>query len=390
MTFAPESCKEGAGIKEKTMHIEHGNDPREGRRGESGPGKSERTGLPRRSAARMFATDEQARIWLESVIWPDGPTCPSCKSKRVTDRPGQKTKMTHRCKDCRKRFSVKSVSVMRYSKISHDDWAWAIYEFSTNILGISAMHLHRELDCTHKTAWFVAHRIREARKQGALPPLEGVTGAEADETAIGGLEKNKHASKRKRVGTGWAGKEVVVGIKDRSTGQVRAEHIPTRSKEVVQEFVLRNTAEGAILFTDEAKMYRGIDRDHRTVNHGKGFYIGDDGEGTNNIENFWTDLKLSGKAIFRKRSPKHLHRYIDELTGRKNDREADTLDHMAMLAANMRGIQLPFKELTKPNGKPNHAKGAGRKSAGWHSCRRLAALLEGAMARERGDDDIPF
>ena len=81
---------------------------------------------------------------------------------------------------------------------------------------------------------------------------------------------------------------------------------------------------------------------------GKGFYIGDDGEGTNNIENFWTDLKLSGKAIFRKRSPKHLSRYIDELTGRKNDRESDTLDYMATLAVSMRGVRLRFRDLTKP------------------------------------------
>ena len=138
-------------------------DHSEGRYGIGGPGKSKRVGLPRRSAARLFGSDGEAREWLERVIWPFGPVCPSCKSKRISDKPGKSSSMTHRCKDCRKCFSVKSASVRKHSNISRDDWAWAIYEFSTNILGISAMHLHRELDCTHKTAWFVAHRIREAR-----------------------------------------------------------------------------------------------------------------------------------------------------------------------------------------------------------------------------------
>ena len=166
------------------------------------------------------------------------------------------------------------------------------------------------LDCAHKTAWFVAYRIREARRQGKLPPLEGVCGAEADETTIGGLEKNKHASKRAHVGTGWVGKIVVAGSKDRETGQIRVEQLPDRKKATVQEFVHRNT--------DEAKIYLGIEREHATVNHGKGRYVDDEGSGTNGIENFWTNLKLSGKMIFRKRSPKHMHCYVNEMTGRKN------------------------------------------------------------------------
>lgn len=89
-----------------------------------------------------------------------------------------------------------------------------------------------------------------------------------------------------------------------------------------------------------------------------------------------------------KRSPKHMRRDVDEMTGRKNDREADTLDHMAMLAANMRGVRLRFKDLTKPNGLANHAKGAGRKSKAKKSMAALAALF--AAARAELDDEIPF
>ena len=328
----------------------------EDRRGIGGPGKSERIGLPRRRAAQMFATDEQSREWLEAVIWPDGPVCPSCGSKRISDRPGASSSMTHRCKDCRKRFSVKSASVMKHSNINHDDWAWAIYEFSTNILGISAMHLHRELDCTHKTAWYVAHRIREARAAGELPPLEGVSGVEADETFIGGLKKNKHASKKLRAGRGGVGKAVIAGVRDRETGEIRARHVPDTNSGTLQSFVEGNTAETAAIFTEEARAYRGIDREHLAVNHGAGQYVGDDGEGTNGVESFWADLKLSGKAIFRKRSPKHLDRYVNELAARKNDRDEDTLDHMAILARSMVGRKLGYRDLIAPNGLPNQAR----------------------------------
>ena len=100
-----------------------------------------------------------------------------------------------------------------------------------------------------------------------------------------------------------------------------------------------------------------------------------------------TACASSGKAIFRKRSPKHLYRYVDELTERKNDREADTLDHMAMLAASMGGIRLRFRDMFKPNGVSNHTQGAGRKSRGWILMRRMESLL--AAARER-EGSIPF
>lgn len=91
---------------------------------------------------------------------------------------------------------------------------WETYEFSIYIPGISAMHLHRELNCKQKSAWYVVHRLREARRAGSLPPMEGAAGAEIDEKFIGGLEKNKHARQEVRAGRGGVGKMVVAGMRD--------------------------------------------------------------------------------------------------------------------------------------------------------------------------------
>ena len=102
--------------------------------------------------------------------------------------------------------------------------------------------------------------------------------------------------------------------------------------ETLRGFAEGNTAETATVFTDEARAYRDLDREHRTVNHGNGEYVGEEGESTNSIESIWTELKQANIGTFRKMLPKHTQRYLDEFTGRLNTRDLDALDHMAGIA----------------------------------------------------------
>ena len=122
--------------------------------------------------------------------------------------------MPFHCADCRKYFSVKTDTLLQNSKLSLSTWAIAFYLYSTNLKGVSSMKLHRDLGITQKSAWHLAHRIREAWDVVADKFAGPV---EVDETYIGGLEKNKHESKKLNAGRGTVGKVAVAGMKDRET-----------------------------------------------------------------------------------------------------------------------------------------------------------------------------
>ena len=183
------------------------------------PGKGDREGIGLVRLLRMFPDDEVARAWFETQIWPDGPHCPHCGSLNVQARIKHRT-MTHRCRDCPNRpmFSLRTGTVMQGSNLGYQTWAIAIYLVTTGIKGISSMKLHRDLEITQKTAWFLAHRLRKTFEE------DGGTFAgpvEVDETHFGGKRKNMHAKRRMelraRFGKGGSGAHtMVVGARDRT------------------------------------------------------------------------------------------------------------------------------------------------------------------------------
>jgi transposase-like protein len=287
--------------------------------------------------------DEQAAIdHFTAIRWKDGEFCPYCGSVRLYHFAD---KRTHKCGDCRNRFSIKVGTVFEDTKIGMRKWLAAIWLITSHKKGIASTTLARDIKVTQKTAWFMLHRLREA---AATPSFnERLKGdVEADTTFVGGKEKNKHASDRKGKTQGGAGKAVVLGIVERE-GELRAVHVPNHKAATLQGAVRQHVAEGSAVLTDEDAAFVGLETDytHLSVNHTAGEYVRLGGfVHTNSIESVWALFKRQVYGIHHWVSAKHLNRYIGEMTWRFNRRTFEEGARVNALIACSSG-RLTYKEL---------------------------------------------
>ena len=307
------------------------------------PGRSHREGITLLQLMDRFPTEDAARDWFESLMWPDGEMCclkcGSVNAYRVKSGKPQ----PYRCRDCRSYFSLKTGTALAGSNLTLRQWAIGIYLVVTHLKSISSMKLHRDLGVTQKTAWFMLHRIREAFADMA-GDFDGPV--EVDEAYFGGLERNKHVGKRRNAGRGPVGKTPVVAVKDRATKRVAAHVVDDANAETLTAIVDHHAAEGGKVYTDESKVYSRLKGryDHETVKHSVGEYVREQAH-TNGVESFWSMLKRAHKGTFHHFSPKHLQRYVSEFAGRHNVRDMDTIDQMAHVVTSMVGRRLLYREL---------------------------------------------
>ena len=314
------------------------------KKGKGGPGKSYRKGISLIDLFNMFPDEVAARKWFEDNRWPDGNrTCPRCAGADTNSVPGDKP-MPYWCKSCRAYFSVKIGTIMESSRLPLRKWAIAFYLFATNLKGVSSMKLHRDLGITQKSAWYMSHRIRETLNEETTQKFVGPV--EADETYIGGLEKNKHANKKLRKGRGAVGKTAVVGVKDRATNWVKTQVVEKTDASTLQGFVHRNTNVDTQVYTDEARAYEGLNRPHEAVKHSIGEYVREQAH-TNGMESHWALFNRGLMEVYHHVSVKHLGRYAGEFEVRHNARPLDTGKQLTAMVKGMDGKRLRYRDLIK-------------------------------------------
>ena len=297
--------------------------------------------MPNHLTNPTFQSDAKAREWLEGALWPAGPVCPFCgtlgTATALKSRPG-----LYQCNEaeCRKQFTVTVGTLFERSHIPLSKWLTAVYLMSCSKKGISAHQLHRMLGLTYKTAWFMCMRIREGMRPAASGPLGGEGKAvEADETYIGGKEKNKHRSKRMS-SVGGVGKEIVFSLVERK-GRVRSQHVPEVSGKTLRPILRAQVSRKSILMTDEAGQYREVGREfagHGKVNHGIEEYVRGDAH-TNTVENYFSILKRGIVGTYHHVSQEHLKRYLAEFDFRYNERLGLGVGDAERAAKALKGIK---------------------------------------------------
>ena len=315
-------------------------------------------GSPLAQLFAAFPNDTAAERYFLQMRWPEGIACHWCGSTNVQTRCAHKT-MPFRCRDCRKRFSVRTGTVMQSSKLGLHVWLVAIYLLTTSLKGVSSMKLHRDLGISQKSAWHPAHRIREMWRRDDLENDPFFGPVEADETFVGGKVGKMSAKRRKLFGGQgpFANKVAVAGVRDRHSKQVRAVVVGTATGDVLRGFVEKNRYASRPLYTDDAAACDGLEN-HDSVKHSVKEYVRGEIH-TNGIESFWSMLKRGYIGVFHRMSPEHLPRYVAEFEGRHNARPHDTIDQMAAMVRGAEGRQLRYADLIE------NGESAARIARGW-------------------------
>jgi transposase-like protein len=275
----------------------------------------------------IFHNEDEARTYLEGVRWPSGPFCPFCgefDSVKALPPNGSMGKGWYHCKGCRKKFTVRVGTLYERSHVPLHKWLMATHLMCASKKGMSAHQLHRMLGVTYKTAWFMAHRIRESMRE-SNPEALGGTGkvVEADETVIGGKERNKRKSKRNPKNIGAVGKEIAFSLVERG-GKVRSYHVPAVNAKTLRPILVTQVDRKSVLMTDDAGQYRVIGPEYagfETVNHGIEEYVRGEAH-TNTIEGYFSILKRGITGTYHHVSQQHLKRYLAEFDFRYNERTA--------------------------------------------------------------------
>lgn len=287
--------------------------------------------------------DEQTCInHLEQLRWNGNVVSPFDEASKVYKCAGNK----YKCKNTGKYFNVRTATLFDNTKIELQTWFVAIYLITGHKKGISSLQLAKDLNVTQKTAWFMAQRIRNCFGIENNHDLDNEV--EADESFIGGKNKNRHASKKVENSQGRSVKDKtpVLGMVERN-GKLVAKAIANTQAETLTPEIINVVKQSATIYTDEWMGYNSLQRiyDHAFIKHNQGEYVNGRVH-TNTIENFWSLLKRGIIGIYHFTSKKHLQKYVDEFVFRYNTRDNSECTRFNLLLANCTN-RLTYNNLIK-------------------------------------------
>jgi transposase-like protein len=293
-----------------------------------------------------FHDEAAAFAFVEGVIWADGPVCPHCgcagRISAIKPNPEKRVRIgLKKCGDCKKQFTVRIGTIFEESKLPMTKWLQAIFLMCSSKKGVSSHQLHRTLEVTYKTAWFLSHRIREAMRSGELAPFGSDGGAvEVDETYIG-LNPDAPVQDGKKLRIGNMNR--VLTLVDRSTGRARSMVVEHMNAETIGTILSENIAAEARLMTDEHPLYKMLGyafADHGTTTHSRGEYVSrqDATIHTQTVEGFYSIFKRGMRGVYQHASKKHLHRYVAEFDFRYSNRIALGVDDQQRANEALKGV----------------------------------------------------
>jgi transposase-like protein len=311
------------------------------------PGVKHITGKSQKGQDVPNFTEDQAREFFEVRRWPNGPTCAHCDSPNVYriggdgHRPG-----LFECRDCKGHFTVTVGTVMEDSHLPLSAWAKAFHLMASSKKGFSALQLQRNLGLgSYRTAWFMAHRIREAmRCEPIAGKLKG--NVQVDECYVGGKPRAGSPDQR---GKGITKKTpVIVAVE---TGGVAQSHpLPNTTIKTLKPVMEALIDPSSRIVTDEKPAYvrasKGFQGGHVRLRHRSDEYVNADGMTTNTAESFFALIKRGHYGVYHKMGKQHLHRYCDEFSFRWNGRTLTDTERRDAAISGAEGKRLLYKTPT--------------------------------------------